>query len=168
MLPVRSYSVRMKKRNLEAVSSFRKNLNRRKLGVTLSNASTSTVGTDVNSSSSDTPQKLRSSLRDKTRANNNNTTGTTNRQRSSSITNEGHVKSGNDDDKKLIPALNARSSCPPSPFAKSPQDIEEQANLDQVSKSVSLSAPVVKEVSFADQESHRIFSPTQPIDMNMR
>ncbi|KAH9397657.1 hypothetical protein TYRP_003980, partial [Tyrophagus putrescentiae] len=39
MLHVRSYSVRLKRRNLESVSSFRRNLQRRKLGVTLSNAS---------------------------------------------------------------------------------------------------------------------------------
>lgn len=39
MLHVRSYSVRNKRRNLEAVSSFRRNRERRKIGVTLSNAS---------------------------------------------------------------------------------------------------------------------------------
>src|SRR2546426_12419669 len=46
MLPVRSYSVRLKRRNLATEESFRKNLHRRKVGVTLSNASSSTAGTD--------------------------------------------------------------------------------------------------------------------------
>lgn len=40
MLHVRSYSVRNKKRNRETVSSFRRNRERRKLGITLSNTST--------------------------------------------------------------------------------------------------------------------------------
>lgn len=42
MLHVRSFSVRQKRRNLETANSFRRNLQRRKLGVTLSNASTAT------------------------------------------------------------------------------------------------------------------------------
>lgn len=40
MFHVRSYSVRLKKRNIETVSSFRRNLQRRKLGSKISNAST--------------------------------------------------------------------------------------------------------------------------------
>lgn len=48
MLHVRSYSVRAKRRNMEAASSFRRNQARRKLGVTLSN--TSTVSQDSRAS----------------------------------------------------------------------------------------------------------------------
>ncbi|KAG8186471.1 hypothetical protein JTE90_009230 [Oedothorax gibbosus] len=43
MLPVRSYSVRMKRRNREAAASFRKNTARRKVGTAVGAASTSTA-----------------------------------------------------------------------------------------------------------------------------
>lgn len=47
MLHVRSFSVRQKRRNLETANSFRRNLQRRKLGVTLSNASTASGATVI-------------------------------------------------------------------------------------------------------------------------
>ena len=54
MFHVRSYSVRVKRRNKETVSSFRRNQQRRKVGLTLSN--TSTVSAET--AASDTGKKV--------------------------------------------------------------------------------------------------------------
>ncbi|KAI2803431.1 hypothetical protein BLOT_007559 [Blomia tropicalis] len=60
MLHVRSYSVRLKRRNMETVSSFRRNQQRRKLGLSLSNASTASTSAATVNNESSTPKRTSS------------------------------------------------------------------------------------------------------------
>ncbi len=184
MFPVRSYSVRMKRRNIETVSSFRKNLQRRKLGVSLSNASTaSTVGTEVGSNSSGTPQKLRASRTSSTgsdklsfvgsSATSKTTTTTTSATPAISSYNNRQKSSdqivGQNTDPKLVGIIKNGSSCPPSPFTKTKSNDLQSSKLSIASRNTSVSAHAIKEVSFAEEDSHKIvITPLENRDTNIR
>jgi hypothetical protein len=169
----------MKRRNLETVSSFRKNLQRRKLGVSLSNASTaSTVGTDVGSNGSGTPQKQRASRTSSTGSDKlsfvgssatTKTTTTTSTSATPAINrrSSGQIVSQNTDP-KLIGIIKNGSSCPPSPISKMKNNDLQSSKLSITSRNTSVSAHAIKEVSFAEEDSHKIVTPLENRDTNSR
>jgi hypothetical protein len=157
----------MKRRNLETVSSFRKNLQRRKLGVSLSNASTaSTVGTDVGSTSSGTPQKLRAS---RTSSTGSDKLSTATSKTTTTTTSATPARSSGQIDSKLVGIIKNGSSCPPSPTTKMKNNDLQSSKLSIASRNTSVSAHAIKEVSFAEVDSHKIIiTPLENRDTNNR